>query len=232
MPAGSSTIVLVHGAWHGAWCWDRVVPLLEERSLDVVRIDLPSVGAHPESGADLAGDASAVRAAVDGVDGNVLVCGHSYGGMAITEGAAGHPRVTRLVYLCAFMPDAGDSLVSITGGPAPWIQLLDHGMTLPDMTQADMLFYGDCDPATQEWAISHVRPMAAAPFAGVIATPAWEDVPATYIVCAQDMALPPEWQRDLFAPRADEVIELQSSHSPFLSQPAVLAGILAERAGA
>jgi pimeloyl-ACP methyl ester carboxylesterase len=233
MPDGPSTIVLVHGAWHGGWCWDRVVPLLEARGLDVVRVELPSVGADPESGADLAGDASAVRAAVDGVEGNVLVCGHSYGGMAITEGAAHHPRVTRLVYLCAFMPDAGDSLVAITGGPAPWIQLLDDGMTLPDMTQAHSLFFGDCDAATQEWAVSCIRPMAAAPFAGAITTtPAWGDVPATYVVCTQDRALPPDLQRDLFAPRAEEVVELQTSHSPFLSQPAAVARLLAERAGA
>ena len=231
MPAASSTIVLVHGAWHGAWCWDRVVPLLEERSLDVVRVDLPSVGAHPESGADLAGDASAVRAAVDGVEGNVLVCGHSYGGMAITEGAAGHPRVTRLVYLCAFMPDAGDSLVAITGGPAPWIQLLDDGMTLPDMTQADMLFFGDCDAGN----------------AGVGGLARPPDGRGAVRRSDRDAGLggrsrhlhrlrtghgaPARLQRDLFAPRAGEVVELQSSHSPFLSQPEAVAGLLAERAG-
>jgi pimeloyl-ACP methyl ester carboxylesterase len=73
--------------------------------------------------------------------------------------------------------------------------------------------------------------MAAGPFAGAITTPAWRDVPATYVVCAQDKALPPELQRDLFAPRADEVIEWQTSHSPFFSQPAVVADLLAERAG-
>jgi pimeloyl-ACP methyl ester carboxylesterase len=233
MSTQRATIVLVHGAWHGSWCWEELLPLLEERALTVRTVDLPSVGADPESGADLSGDAAAVRALLDQIDGPILLLGHSYGGMVITQAAAGHAGVQRLVYLCAFMPDEGESLLELTGGePAPWIRLLDDGLTLPDLEQAPAVFYGDCDPATASRATAAIRPMSAAPFVEPVSEPAWRSIPATYVVCAQDGALPPELQRDVFAPRAAEVVELDRSHSPFLSAPEELAELLEERAGA
>jgi pimeloyl-ACP methyl ester carboxylesterase len=132
-----STVVLVHGAWRGSWISERVVPLLEVRGFSVRTVDLPSVGAAPSVAADLAGDAAAVAAVLDQVDGPVLLCGQSYGGMVISVTAAGRAGVARLVYLCAFMPEAGESLVQLTGGkPAPWIQFLDGGLTLPDPVQS------------------------------------------------------------------------------------------------
>lgn len=228
-----ATVLLVHGAWHGPWCWERVVPELERAGVPVRTVDLPSVGAAPESGADLSGDAATVRAALDEIEGPAVVCGHSYGGMAITQGAAGHPGVARLVYLCAFMPEPGESLVSLTGGrPAPWIQLLDDGMTLPDASRAREVFYGDCDGETAAAALARLRPMSGAAFGEPAAAAAWHDVPSTYVVCAQDGALPPSLQRERFAPQATETLVWESSHSPFLSRPAELGGLLAERARA
>ena len=98
------------------------MPLLEERDVRTVVVDLPSVGAEPDDDCSLAADAAAVTRALDAVGGRSVVCGHSYGGMVITRACAGRSDVSRLVYLCAFMPDAGDSLFAITGGPSPWIQ--------------------------------------------------------------------------------------------------------------
>jgi pimeloyl-ACP methyl ester carboxylesterase len=226
-------VVLVHGAWHGSWCWERVTPLLEEQGLVVRTLDLPSVGAEPGDAADLSGDAAAVRALLDEIEGPILLVGHSYGGMVVTQAAAGHTAVRRLVYLCAFMPDEGESLFQLTGGePAPWIRLLDDGRALPDLEQAPAVFYGDCDEETAARATAAIRPMAAAPFVEPVAAAAWREIDATYVVCAQDGALPPELQREVFAPRAAEVVELDRSHSPFLSDPRTLADLLAERARA
>jgi pimeloyl-ACP methyl ester carboxylesterase len=228
MSEGRGTVVLVHGAWHGGWCWDRVVPLLEERGLEVRTVDLPSVGA--EGGANLSGDAAAVRAVLDEAGGPVLLCGHSYGGMVVTQAAAGHPNVGRLVYLCAFMPDEGESLVRLTGGePAPWIQIREDGTTLPDLEQAPEVFYGDCDRETQEQVTLRLRPMSAAAFLEPVRSAAWREVPATYVVCMRDAALPVELQREVFAPRAHEAVELDASHSPFLSNPQAVADLLASR---
>lgn len=222
-------VVLVHGAWHGGWCWERVVPLLEEAGVAVHTVELPSVGASAGSGADLSGDAAAVRATLDTLSGRALLCGHSYGGMVISLAGARHANVRRLVYLCAFMPDDGQSLLDIVGEPPQWIQELEGGLTLPDLDQAPDVFYGDCDDDTVQAAVARIRPMSGAPFAEAVPVPAWHDVPSTYVVCAEDAAIPPELQRDLMSPRAQEVVTLQASHSPFFSQPEAVAEILAAR---
>lgn len=220
-------IVLVHGAWGGSWCWERVVPLLEARGVDVVAPDLPSVGADPAYKGGLAEDAAAVRALLESTTGPHVLCGHSYGGMVITAAAAGREDVARLVYLCAFMPDAGESLFELTGGKqAPWIQQLDDGTTLPDPEHSTTVDYADCDPETRRAAVARLRPQVRAPFTGVIEDAAWRRIPSTYVICSQDESLPPGLQRDLFAPRATEVLELESSHSPFFSQPTAVAALL------
>src|ERR1700683_5271907 len=103
----AATVVLVHGAWHGAWCWDQVVGPLEARGIPVVALDLPGHGASPEPLGDLATDAAALRAALDRVD-TAVVCGHSYGGAVISDGAE-HPAVRHLVYLAAILLDVGES---------------------------------------------------------------------------------------------------------------------------
>jgi pimeloyl-ACP methyl ester carboxylesterase len=223
-----ATIVLVHGAWHGSWCWQRVTPLLEKRGFAVRTVDLPSVGALPGADTDLSADAAAVEAIVEGVAGPVILCGHSYGGMVISRTAAGN--VSRLIYLCAFMPMEGESLLSIGGGRhAPWIQMLDGGLTLPDPARSDTVFYSDCDARTSEWAKSELRPQSRAAFEEPVPYPAWRHTPSTYVVCANDMAMPPDLQRNVFAPLATETIELQADHSPFLSQPDAVADLLAVR---
>ena len=117
MPA---TIVLVHGAWHGAWCWDRVVEGLAARGVDVVAVDLPGHGASRQPLGDLHGDAAVVGRALDALDGPAVVCGHSYGGAVISEGAAGHPNVRHLVYLAALMPDAGESCSTSIPAASRW----------------------------------------------------------------------------------------------------------------
>jgi|HubBroStandDraft_4_1064222.scaffolds.fasta_scaffold168518_2 pimeloyl-ACP methyl ester carboxylesterase len=222
------TLVLVHGAWHGGWCWQRLTPHLERLGVFVRVVELPSVGAPARSAVDLSRDAATVRSVIDSAPAPLVLCGHSYGGMVISQAAAGARSVARLVYLCAFMPAEGQSLVDIGEGElAPWIVRLGDGRTLPDLSRASELFFGDCDAATQTWAVEQLRPQPPAPFEEPVPVPAWRSIPSTYIVCTQDRAFPPELQREVFAARASEVAELECSHSPFLSQPARLAELLA-----
>jgi pimeloyl-ACP methyl ester carboxylesterase len=229
MNAPKSTIVLVHGSWHGSWCWQWVTPLLEERGLAVRAVDLPSVGAPPGAGTDLSADAAVVEAVIESVRGPVVLCGHSYGGMVISRVAA--KGVARLVYVCAFLPLEGQSLLTAgSGRPASWIQMLEGGLMQPDPARADMVFYSECDPDVREWAKSRLRTQSAAIMMEPVAHPAWRQVPSTYVICAKDMALPADVQRNVFAPRATNVVELQADHSPFLSQPKALADVLAASA--
>jgi pimeloyl-ACP methyl ester carboxylesterase len=229
MTSGKATIVLVHGAWHGSWCWQRVIPLLESRGLAVRTVDLPSVGAVPGASVDLSADAAAVESVLENLSGPVVLCGHSYGGMVISKVEA--KAVCRLVYLCAFMPLEGQSLVTTGDGrPAPWIELLDGGLMRPDPARTAELFYGDCDPEVQEWARSKIRAQSSASMLEPVARPAWRRVPSTYVVCVNDAVMPLHVQRNVFGPRASEVVELQASHSPFLSRPDAVAELLATKA--
>src|SRR5581483_10355186 len=126
MSTPKATIVLVHGAWHGSWCWERVTPLLEKHGLAVRAVDLPSVGAKAGANTDLSADAAAVETVLDTLGGPVVLCGHSYGGMVISRV---RPRgIAHLVYVCAFVPLEGQSLITAgSGRPASWIQILDGG---------------------------------------------------------------------------------------------------------
>jgi pimeloyl-ACP methyl ester carboxylesterase len=221
------TIVLVHGAWHGSWCWQRFTPHVLQRGFDFCTVELPSVGAKSGEAVDLSADAAAVKTTLAAIAGPVILCGHSYGGMVISLAAAAESQVERLVYICAYVPEAGQSLTATrVGKRAPWIRMLDGGLTLPDLKQAAGVFYGDCDPATQRWATHQLRAQSNAAFEEPVPAPAWQRIPSTYIVCTNDMAIPPAMQRDVFAPRATSVIELESGHSPFLSRPGALAELI------
>lgn len=223
------TVVLVHGAWHGAWCWQRFTPQLTHRGVSFRTVDLPSVGARPGQAIDLSADAAAVRAVLRDIAGPVVLCGHSYGGMVISLAALGQSNVERLVYICAFVPESGDSLTSIGGGKlAPWVNLLDGGLTLPDLERTASVFYGDCDPASQKWATRQLRPQAGLAFEEPVPAPAWKNIASTYVVCANDGAMPARTQRGIYAPRTSTTVEIASDHSPFISRPAELADIVTQ----
>jgi pimeloyl-ACP methyl ester carboxylesterase len=113
----TAPLLLVHGAWHGAWAWRPLLDHLD--GLDVRTVDLPSSGADPATLGDLRADAEVVRAALAGTDGPVVVVGHSYGGAVVSEAATADSGAAHLVYLCAFQLDAGESLLAAVGGQAP-----------------------------------------------------------------------------------------------------------------
>lgn len=229
----SATILLVHGAWHGSWCWERVTPLLDARGVAWRAVDLPTCDEKRTTPATIHDDAVTVRAALDEIEGPVVVCGHSYGGFVVTEGAAGHPSVRRLVYLAAFMPDAGDTLISLISSEAnaPILGALkarDDGRSFIDPGQLTDIFYNDCEPVAAAWAVAHVTAM----FTQVNEPPAaiaWRDIPSLFVVTSRDNAVPPALQRRM-STHASRVIEWDTSHSPFISQPHLVADLLASLA--
>ena len=219
----------MHGAWHGPWCWERVTPLLDARGTSWSAVDLPSMDVHAGYVTDVHADAAALRTALDRLDGQAIVLGHSYGGMVITEGAARHPNVRGLVYLAAFMPDTGESLNHLMAqAPNPALAAALRTSDDGRMTLAEDIvgpgFYNDCDDATVRWAAERLRPMLSSAIEPVRAA-AWHDVPSTYVVCAQDRAIFPELQRSM-SRRASSVVEWDTSHSPFASRPELVADLL------
>jgi pimeloyl-ACP methyl ester carboxylesterase len=217
-------IVLVHGAWHGPWCWEAVVPSLEAKG-HVVRA--PEL--HRGS---LQADVAAVQVEVDALGDQVVVCGHSYGGMVISGLKPGGIRT--LVYLTAIVPEPGQSAMEVSEmGAPPEIRTMmvvnDDGTATLGGADVAGLFYADCPVEVQEAAIARLQPQVAACLAESNPVAAWHDVPALYIRCTEDRALDPELQR-LLADRIGNRQDWPSSHSPFLSQPDRLVDLLCDLA--
>lgn len=232
----TATVVLVHGSWHGAWCWGPVVERLERLGIPVDAIDLPGHGDDPGPLTDLHGHGDAVRAALDAIDGPVVLVGHSYGGAAITD-AGTHPAVRHLVYISAFCLDANESVIGndVPGGHGLDLEgairpAADGTLTIdPDVATA--VFFADCDATTASAAVARLAPERADGFAQQPRSVAWRSRPSTYAVCTLDRALTPELQRHLAA-RCGATVEWPTSHSPFLSRPDLVADLLADLAEA
>ncbi|MEV1328472.1 alpha/beta hydrolase [Micromonospora costi] len=215
------TFVLVPGAWHLPSSWDLLRGELDTLGYASRAVKLSTTGPDPRGG--LQEDAQAIRSAVEALSGPVVVVAHSYGGIPATEGLAGLPDVRRLVYLAAYVPDVGESMHTL------------HG--LPDPDSADGLFPIGPDPRAQfyadvpndvaDLAISRLVDQLLKPWVDRVTQAAWHTVPATYILAERDAALPVDLQEQMAA-RIKDVRRIATSHSPFLSRPAELAGLLDE----
>ncbi len=229
-----ATVVLVHGAWHGAWCWQPVVDRLTDAAVPVVAVDLPGHGDDPRPLTDLHGHGDAVRGALDDIEGPVLLVGHSFGGAAITD-AGTHPAVRHLVFVAAFPLDAHETVMAndAEGGAGTVleqaIRFEADGTITVDPELAVEAFYADCDPVAADGFVARLGPEHSAGFGQSPRVVAWRERPSTYVLCTDDRAVLPALQRNLAA-RCDDVVEIDASHSPFASRPDEIAGILADLA--
>jgi len=217
-------VVLVHGAWHGPWCWDRVTPLLDAAGVPWTAVDLPSC-ARASEGTGLAEDIAAVEATLDALPGEepAVLLGHSRGGAVISE-AGVRPRVGHLVFLTAGL--------RAPGIPRPTfdlaVQPFENGTTLPDRSEAPRLYTG-CPPDVVDWAFERLRPQFVDPTPRPPSHEAWRLKPSTYVVCALDQVVEPSRQRAMAA-HTSEAVEWQTGHSPFLSHPDLVAELLIDLA--
>jgi len=235
MPHGSQPlpVVLVHGAWHGAWCFAALQDALDRRSIPSYAIDLPGHGTSTLPLGDMHGDARHVAEFLTRLDRPALLVGHSYGGAVVTQAAALHP-VGHLVYLAAFALEAGESIASFNASGPRYEVVINHTvrrhddgtstLVLPDAIAA---LYGDCPPAAVTAAVARLSPQPLVTFAQAVdATPT---VPRTYVTCTRDEAIHPDQQR-VMARRCDREVVLDTDHSPFLSATDAVADLLAELA--
>lgn len=227
-------IVLVHGAYHGSWCWELLVPELERLGLRAVTPDLPIT--EPDRG--LGAYADAVVAAMS-PDRPAVVVGHSMSGLVIPLVVSRRP-VVRLVFLAAFIPQPGISANEqrraepIDRLPPPstaeWTDLGGGVWTIGPNTARE-LFFHDVGPETARRAYERLRPQAYRAFDEPSPLDAWPSVPSSYLVCRDDRSVSPDWSRAAARERLGvEPIEIDGGHSPFLSRPRELAGILDELA--
>jgi pimeloyl-ACP methyl ester carboxylesterase len=229
-----TTVVLVHGAFHGAWCWQRVVAGLEGHGIDARAIDLPGHGACTHPIGDLSADATAVQDAVLASEGPVIVCGHSFGGAVISEGVPKDPRVAHLVYLAAIVPDVGENTGEALGPEAAGELLQSMGESgvdglRMDPDRAGNSFYHDCSPEDVAWAVSQLGPENAVAMGTPLSQAAWREHPSTYVVCDDDRAVQPQAQARL-ARRCDATLHWPTGHSPMLNRPELLVELLVDLA--
>ena len=191
---------------------------LADRGIASVAVPLPSCGETDGELGDLYADVDRCRPAIAAADPPVILCGHSYGGMIITEAGA-DDRVTQLLYVTSVMPEAGQSQADLLGSePAPWLQPGEDGTVGVDPDMIREFFLQDCDESTTEQAVSRLTRQSLTPFTQAPRQIAWQQKAATYFVCTEDLATPPEAQRQRV--KADtRLIEFAAGHHPFLSRP-------------
>lgn len=229
-------IVLVHGAWHGAWCFSALQTALDSRGVPSIAIDLPGHGASTAALTDLYGDAQYVVDTLAilrsrGVD-NVVLVGHSYGGAVITQAAFIDPRVAHLVYVAAFVPQAGHSVISQLMsmpqqdvGLAGAMIVTDDGNSVINPELAPAAFYGSCSPDVVAAAIARLSPQPMVTMTQEVTGSPHEDIPSTYVLCLRDNAVHPEHQK-IIAQMCNTVVTLDTDHSPFISMTSATADIL------
>ncbi len=231
-----STFVLVHGGWHGAWCWIKMVPLLEGHGHQVIAPDLPGHGADPTplSAKPYENYVPKICALLDDLGDLAILVGHSSGGMLITEACRrSSEHIKGLVYLSAFLLASSKTPREVMKMDSeslfPGCLEIDTsaGVSTVKKECARSLFYGDCDEQDTDWAISRLQPEplippGLAPADAEVEQPV-RRIPRFYIECLQDRALGPRMQRLMYTESpCDAVFSLPTSHSPFLSAPAAL----------
>ncbi len=226
--------VLVHGAYHGAWCWDHVRQSLMDRGHGVVAVDLP-IG-DPTAGAREY--AAVISGGARGLS-DVVVVAHSMAGVSaplVTEEA----DIRLFVYLAALLPRPGHSLADIRA-----MEPVDSHFTLTDPEFADLgdgtwrigdatareLFFHDVPEETASWAVGRLRPQAYRFMTEVSPLEAWPDIPSVSILCRDDRAVNPQWSRDTakLIPGMSTV-EIPGGHSPHLARPDELTDLLIRHA--
>jgi pimeloyl-ACP methyl ester carboxylesterase len=235
--------VLVHGSWHGGWCWNKVTPLLERLGHHVETPDLPGRGVDqtPASALTLKDYVDRVGAVVTAQSSPVVLVGHSMGGIVITQLAEEMPdRVQALVYLAAFLPKNGQTLIELAQqdtesqlGPNLVIRE-DQGDHVVCQEAVREIFYHDCSDDDSARAIARLVPESLAPVMTPVRTTDrhFGRVPRFYVTALRNRAISPGQQLRMYtAMPCREVIAMDTGHSPFLSAPEALAshlsGILA-----
>lgn len=223
----SKAIILVHGGFVDGSGWAGVYHALKKKGYNVLIVQNPTKS--------LADDVAITKAAIDSMDSEVVLVGHSYGGAVITE-AGNHPKVTALAYITAFAPDKGESVSSLIanpplGAPVPPILPPKDGFLFLDRTKFADSFAADVEPETASFMADSQVPWGVDALGGVITEPAWKTKPSYYLVATEDKVIPPPAQQAMAVRAAAQVTEIPGSHAVYVSKPIEVAEIIERTAG-
>lgn len=225
-PAARPTIVLVHGGFVDGSGWAGVFDLLRKDGYNVAIVQNPTIS--------LAGDVAATRSVIDAQSGPVVLVGHSYGGVVITE-AGNDPKVAALVYITAFAPDNGESVGSLIknpapGAPVPPILPPRDGFLYLDKAKFAASFAADVEPKTSAFMAESQVPWGLDALNGSVTTAAWKTKPSWYLVVTEDKMIPPAAQRFMSKRAGATVIETTGSHAIYVSRPAPVVALIKQAA--
>jgi len=216
------SIVLVHGGFVDASGWQGVYEELTKDGYHVSVVQNPTTS--------LADDVAATHRAISAIDGRVILVGHSYGGVVITE-AGNDPKVAGLVYVAAFAPDAGESVSSLIanpppGAPVPPILPPQEGFLLLDRSKFAAAFAADLNPTLAGFMADSQLPWGVNALTGAISKPAWKSKPSYYLVATEDHMIPVPAQRSMAERVGATVTEVPGSHSVYVSKPKEVAALI------
>ena len=216
------TVVLVHGGFVDGSGWEGVYKVLRRDGYRVSIVQNPTIS--------LADDVAATKRIVAAQNGPVLLVGHSYGGVVITE-AGNDPRVAGLVYIAAFAPDKGESVSALIkdpapGAPVPPIPPPQDGYLFLDKAKFPASFAADVDPERAAFMADSQVPWGVGALGGAISEPAWKTKPSWYLVATDDKMIPPPAQRFMSKRAGSTVVEVAGSHAIYVSQPSAVASLI------
>ena len=216
------SVVLVHGGFVDGSGWEQVYTLLKKDGYSVSVVQTPT--------SSLADDVAATKRVLSGETRRVILVGHSYGGVVITE-AGNDPKVAGLVYIAAFAPDKGESVGSliknpVPGAPVPPILPPQDGYLFLDKAKFRAAFAADVDADRAAFMADSQVPWGVDALSGTISNPAWRTKPSWYLVATEDKMIPPAAQRFMSKRAGSTVVEEPGSHAIYVSKPAAVASLI------
>src|ERR1700736_1473686 len=219
-------VVLVHGGFVDGSGWKGVYKALKKDGYTVAIVQIPTIS--------LADDVAVTKRAIAAQNGPVILVGHSYGGVVITE-AGNDPKVAGLVYVTAFAPDKGESAASLIkdappGAPVPPILPPQDGFLFLDKAKFPASFAADLDPEKAAFMADSQVPWGMGAISGAISEPAWRTKASWYLVTTEDKMIPPDAQRAMSKRAGSTVVEVKGSHAIYVSQPRAVADLIKQAA--
>ena len=220
------SVVLVHGGFVDGSGWQGVHKILSDRGFEVIVVQNPTI--------TLADDVAFTKRAIASASHPVILVGHSYGGVVITE-AGNDPKVASLAYIAAFAPDAGESVETLIanpppGAPVPPILPPQDGFLKLDSGKFAASFAADVEPGLARFMADSQVPWGVEALGGKVSSPAWKSKPVHYLVAADDHMIPPPAQRQMAQRAGAEVVETPGSHAVYVSRPEAVASLIEQAA--
>ncbi len=219
-------IVLVHGGFVDGSGWEPVYKILKKDGYNVRIVQNPTLS--------LADDVAVTRRAIAAEDGPVILVGHSYGGVVVSE-AGTDPKVKGVVYIAAFAPDKGESVSSLIANPPPGAAVPpilppQDGFLFLDRSKFAASFAADVAPEQAAFMADSQVPWGVEALTGAISEPAWRVKPSWYLVATDDKMIPPPAQRAMAQRAGSLVVETSGSHAVYVSKPEVVAALIVQAA--